>query len=191
MEPWKRQHSKTEVQKGRDRRIDCLACHDTGIITNGDGMLGQVDPAFKNYDSRFDVPLICQCHKAFSHPIPSDSSEPKFKAGYRSGFGINEVVGERGSHKFGCNVDKTVVEELHRLRLEAWNQTEDEWVRARAENRRPYFIEEQRHHLESIGSILKTIRPEDDIASPKFHGAPTEVHRPDLPRFSTVQRPYA
>ena len=65
-----------------------------------------------------------------------------------------------GTHKVGVDCPKRIVADLDQHRKDVWAESEREVNQAKAENRNPWFIDETRGHLENIGSILGSLRPE-------------------------------
>ncbi len=108
---------------GRDRSFRrpacrCFACHDTGVITNGDGLVNQLLPDYdRNFDGQrlpgSDLPLICHCAAAYA------------RAG-RNGLPQGGLRGPDGLPVSGLasELSQEQVASLHRRRSEAWRQTE-------------------------------------------------------------------
>ena len=184
MKNFKRSHSQSTTSYSVPKH-NCFACNDLGIVHNSDRLVNGYEE-FTDYEiqqnakgdlihvSGSDLAIVCTCAAAFPRKKELPSGESKFVDDYRRSDGsIRQVETERGSQSFGVSAPKYMVQELDRRRRRVWQESVDEYWAANAQGRKPFFIEETKNHLESIGSILKTLRPEDDNPSQKFHGPPT------------------
>lgn len=106
----------------------CLACNDSGIVTNGDGLvtalLGDydVDPDTGRIHGGLDCALICHCHAAF--PV-QDSSGQIIRHGFRDDSGsIRKIETEQGDRWYGHSCPKEVYEALLVERELFWTATE-------------------------------------------------------------------
>lgn len=140
----------------------CFACYDTGLITNGDGLLNEFVP---DYDTTplgkrrggTDCAIVCHCLAAYAI---QDHDGKITRGGYRLDCGdIRTVTTEQGDRRIGADVPKEVTGELHRRRRESWAATARAMNDARVARRRdpaaeaPWFITAIRDY---IGGILGT-----------------------------------
>lgn len=118
---------------------DCLACYDSGVVTNGDGLVNGLLPDYdRNRDGRplagQDLPLICQCPAAYR---PSGH-------GFR---GADGPVPQR----LTAELSREQVDQIHIHRLASWQETERLMRDARMAKAAgdpgamPWFIAEVRH----------------------------------------------
>lgn len=117
----------------------CLACYDSGVVTNGDGLVNALLP---DYDRSLDgdriagqdLPLICHCPAAY-HP---------------SGHGFRGSDGPMGQG-LTAELSREQVAEIHARRLLSWQETERlmrdaRMARAAGDpDAMPWFIAEVRH----------------------------------------------
>ena len=118
---------------------DCLACYDSGVVTNGDGLVNVLLPDYdRNRDGRplagQDLPLICHCPAAYR---PSGH-------GFR---GADGPVPQR----LTAELSPQQVAQIHSRRLLSWQETERLMRDARMARAAgdpgamPWFIAEVRH----------------------------------------------
>ena len=135
----------------------CYACYDTGIITNGDGLVNQYLPDYDmvgiNRVGGSDLALICHCSAS---RILLDDTGKQIRGGFRTDYGdIRKTTGERGDQAVGAEIATNVVKELHRRRAELWQETEKEMNRARRAKTSgqgdpmPWFIAEVKAQVET------------------------------------------
>ena len=166
----------------------CFACYDTGMITNGDGLLNDYVP---DYDTSplgirrggTDCAIVCHCIAAYA---TQDGDGKITRGGYRMDSGdIRTVTTEQGDRRVGADIAKTVMGELHRRRRESWAATAKAMNEARAARRRdpaaepPWFITAIRDYvsdisanttsgrLQPLGSILGTRPAKQQPAAPQ------------------------
>ena len=115
--------------------VKCFACHDTGVITNGDGFLNQFQEykeyninEFGSYIDGYDLPLVCCC--AAAYPL-YDENNAQSRGGFRSADKVNVTETFRGDKNIGVLVDQNVATALHKQRRESWRQTIVEMKNAR------------------------------------------------------------
>ena len=166
----------------------CFACYDTGLITNGDGLLNDYVP---DYDTSplgirrggTDCAIVCHCIAAYA---AQDGDGKVTRGGYRMDSGdIRTVTTEQGDRRVGADIAKTVMGELHRRRRESWAATAKAMNEARVARRRdpaaesPWFITAIRDYvsdisanttsgrLQPLGSILGTRPAKQQPAAPQ------------------------
>ena len=132
---------------------DCYACNDTGLLTNGDGLLRQYLP---DYDCKpdgtpcggHDLALICWCKAAYKQQGPDGQLA---RGGYREDSGaLREVQTANGQQPIGSELSKEVTRELHSARRQRWIEAEEAMTAARATGEAPWFISESRMVLEAL-----------------------------------------
>ena len=118
---------------------DCLACYDSGVMSNGDGLVNGLLPDYdRNRDGRplagQDLPLICQCPAAYRP----------------SGHGFRGADGPV-SQGLTAELSREQVAKIHSRRLVSWQETERLMRDARMARAAgdpgamPWFIAEVRH----------------------------------------------
>jgi hypothetical protein len=140
-------------------RVECLACYDTGIISNGDGLLSRFLPDYDTIPngSRMtgsDTAIICHCTASYSRTGPDGQT---VATGYREGSeDIRATVTEAGPRFYGSEIPKEHSREIHRQRLQSWKETEAAMSEARVRRANgepaalPWFMEEVRPLLQSL-----------------------------------------
>jgi len=125
----------------------CLACNDTGLVTNGDGL---VNSHLADYDclrdgrpnSGSDLALVCNCPAATSRP----AADSQGRGGYREADGRLRRLGDGRS--IGSELTAAQLDDLRRQRAKAWAETEatiNGWRRQQAAGLSPalpWFIRE-------------------------------------------------
>lgn len=103
----------------------CLACHDSGIVSNADGMIRDWIP---DYDvssegsiiGGSDCAIICHCHAAYAVQGPDGTQQ---KGGFRSDTGeILQYHSELGKRYAGAELDKAAIAAIHKRRLDMFRQ---------------------------------------------------------------------
>jgi hypothetical protein len=154
----------------------CFACYDTGLMTNGDGLLSE---HLHDYDRGFDGKLhggtdcaiVCHCLASYPQQDPDGKVS---RGGFRMDSGaIRVVTTEQGDRRVGADVPRSVMADLHTKRRDLWMATAKAMNTARLDRRSdaasepPWFISAIREHLSApapsrdqrlqpIGAILGT-----------------------------------
>ena len=140
--------------------VECFACYDTGIISNGDQLLSRFLPDYDTLTNGTrmtgaDTAIICHCSASYSRTGPDGQT---VATGYREGSGeIRTITTEAGPRTYGSEIPKEHGREIHRQRLEAWRQTETAMSEARIRRSQgdataaPWFLEEVRPLLQGLG----------------------------------------
>jgi len=151
-------------------QFECYACHDTGLLVNGDGLLRQYLP---DYDTKpngmpcggHDLALVCWCKAAYRELGPDGQL---VRGGFRDDSGeVRIVQTATGQQPLGTCLSKEATRELHAKRRQQWIDTETVMSEARASGEAPWFITESKvvlqqlpkpkqrqGGLQSLGSIL-------------------------------------
>lgn len=112
----------------------CLACNDTGLVSNSDGLVRQY---LSDYDllpdgasmGASDCAVICHCTAAYGE---QDHEGKVIRGGYRHDSGdIRSVDTENGPRFSGVELPKEAIQEIHHRRKAAWHETCRELNRAR------------------------------------------------------------
>ena len=133
-------------------RFRCYACHDSGIVVNGDGFVNDELPDYDRLpggrrSSGSDLALICTCPASY----PTIENGKMLRGGYRESDGSVRLVD--GSRAVGSELSAAAVQRIHQRRLDSWAATEramNEARRGRAlgdASATPWFIAEVRDHL--------------------------------------------
>lgn len=170
--------SHKRVAESRDTQFrrpsfGCYACHDTGLLVNGDELINQfisdydVTPQGKRSGGH-DLAIVCHCVAAYPQYDPDGKV---VRGGFREASGdVRQVQSERGLQAVGVSLSKEVTRELHARRRQLWQQAEEQMTEARTSGVSPWFIAETKamlqkldqgsgnrgEGLQSIGSILGT-----------------------------------
>ena len=152
----------------------CLACYDTGVVSNSDGMIRQY---LADYDllpdgtptGAVDCAVICYCAASYGE---QDHQGKLVRGGYRSDSGeIRPVETESGQRFSGVELPKSAIQEIHNRRKAAWNETCRELNRARQARSSgedpqalPWFLQELSSYLRGMRD-RQAQREQDGIAS--------------------------
>lgn len=118
-------HKRTLAETPRIGRAlpQCLACLDTGIISNHDGMVRQFLPDYDqlpdgNNLAGIDCALVCHCLASYGEQGPDGQTQ---RGGYRESSGeIRTVATDAGRRFIGSELGKDQTQRLHKVRLERW-----------------------------------------------------------------------
>ena len=141
----------------RRPRCECLACYDSGILSDADGLLSEM---LADYDRlpdgrRFvggDLALVCHCVAAFPG-IAADGSNKR--GGFRLSSGTLAIVEtERGQQPIGAELPRDATRDLHRRRLERWKATETAMSGVRQQ-----VADGQQACLQAMADARSIIRP--------------------------------
>jgi len=147
----KRTAGDAEISFGRPF-FSCYACHDTGIVVNGDDAVNERLPDYDRLpDGRrvcgSDLALICHCAAAY----PRAEGDRVARAGYREADGSIRLLD--GRLAVGSQLSNEAIRRLHERRAQGWALTEramNDARRARIQGEagaRPWFIAEVAEHL--------------------------------------------
>jgi len=171
----------------------CYACNDTGIVTNGDGLLTamvkgyDVDDNGKHHGGT-DLAMICWCNAAYNQQ--GDDGQI-IRHGYREDSGaIRKTFNDGQEFAFGVSCPKEVSTEIHKLRKVKWDNTarimlEKRQQAARGEKPEPtQFMKEARQELQPDTWVQsKVMSSFSSVAQSMFssieQGVEAGAHRPD------------
>ena len=139
-------------------KVECFACNDSGIVTNGDNFINKFIPDYDrgpNGEIRGgqDLAIICHCKAAYG----TDE-----KTGYRENNGqIREVQNIYGVYQaLGCSLEKDKVRTIHLERKKGWEKTAkdiNEIRNKRAKGEKvdtPYYIQIVKEELGNISNMF-------------------------------------
>ncbi|MFZ9551030.1 MAG: hypothetical protein ACO27R_03960 [Hylemonella sp.] len=145
------QHRDTSFRKPL---FNCYACHDTGLLSNSDGLLREYLP---DYDftpdgqpmGGHDLGLVCWCHSAYKELGPDGQV---IRGGFREDSGeLRKVQTSNGQQAIGASLPKEIVRELHQRRRQQWQATEAAMSEARASGQVPSWMAEVKELLKASG----------------------------------------
>lgn len=152
----------------RKPQFECYACNDSGLLSNGDGLLRQYLP---DYDCKpdgrpcggHDLALICWCKAAYKQLGPDGQL---VRGGYREDSGsIVKVQTNNGLQALGSELSKEVTRELHTTRRQQWLEAEQSMSAAREAGEAPWFISESRVALQSLEGSQRPSRGLQSLGS--------------------------
>lgn len=124
-------------------KFECYACHDSGIVVNGDGAVNRYfDAAYDrgpNGKMRgcSDMALICTCGAAHNQQgYKADGTHGILKYGYREDSGqVRQFESMHGARSYGYPITEELRQQLHNHRVRTWAETEkrQNLLRAKAE----------------------------------------------------------
>ena len=144
-------------------RRECLACYDSGILSDADGLLSAL---LQDYDRlpdgrRFagsDLALICHCQAAYPGTAKDGSTK---RGGLRLSSGSLAVIEtERGQQPIGAELSIDATRQLQRQRRQAWDTTERQMTDARA-----LAATGQTAVLEAMANARAILRPVDPAST--------------------------
>jgi hypothetical protein len=109
-------------------KVACFACYDSGIVSNGDGLLNDY---LTDYDATIldgviyrhggsDLAIICHCSAAYDS---QDMESHTTKTGFRDSSGVRSTDTNGRQQPIGVDPDKDMIREIHRKRRDLWQQS--------------------------------------------------------------------
>jgi len=149
-------------------KVSCFACYDTGIVTNGDGLLNHYLP---DYDAEIidgnihrhggsDLAVICHCVAAYE---AQDYEAQTTRAGFRNSSGVCTTDTSGRQQPIGVNVDKDTIRDIHRQRRANWEATARDINSLRQQVRTglkpllPAYIAHVKEQLQNVEQLLPSI----------------------------------
>ena len=146
-------------------KVGCLACYDSGIVCNGDGLLNDY---LTDYDATVidgvlhrhggsDLAIICHCKAAFE---AQDFESQTTRAGFRDSSGIKSTEINGRQQAIGVESDKENMLEIHHKRKALWEQSAKDLnslrqqVRAGMTPQLPDYIATVKEQLKSVEQLL-------------------------------------
>ena len=143
-------------------KVECFACNDSGIVTNGDNAINRFIPDYdRDNNSKInggqDLAIICHCKAAYGN---NDSDNEKH--GFRDSLGnirtTDTIRGEPQS--LGISLEKEKIRLIHTERKATWEKTakdinETRQKIAKGENyETPYYIQVVKEDLTKVGNLF-------------------------------------
>jgi hypothetical protein len=149
-------------------KVSCFACFDTGLVTNGDGLLNHYLP---DYDAEIidgnthrhggsDLAVICHCVAAYDS---QDQDAETTRAGFRDSSGVRSTETNGRQQLLGVNVDKDIIRDIHRQRRANWEATARDinslrqQIRAGVTPQLPAYIADVKKKLKNVQQLLPSI----------------------------------
>lgn len=138
----------------RKPQFNCYACHDTGLLSNSDGLLREYLPDYDTMPNGqpmggHDLGLVCWCAAAYKELGPDGQV---IRGGFREDSGdVRQVQTASGLQALGASLPKETVRELHQRRRQRWLDTEQAMSEARSSGEAPYWITEAKAMLKGVG----------------------------------------
>lgn len=142
---------------------DCFACYDSGIISNGDGLLNSFIPDYdltrsNELNGGQDLAIICWCKSVFAQYGPDGNQTA---GAYRSSSGDPILIStSTGQQPIGTSISKEAARQIHDQRRQSWQQTAATMNKLRQQalsgNRPdlPPFMQDIKHQLANPSDIL-------------------------------------
>ena len=154
-------------------KVACFACYDSGIVSNGDGLLNHYLPDYDatlNPDGTIrrhggsDLAIVCHCVAAYES---QDHESQTTRAGFRDSSGVRSTDVAGQSQPIGIELDKDVVRDIHRRRRDNWQTTVNDinalrqQVRAGLKPQLPSYIADVKQQLQALGDLLPSLDDND------------------------------
>lgn len=147
----------------RPPQPDCFACYDSGIISNGDGLLNLFIPDYDRTKSNAinggqDLAIICWCKAAFTQYDPDGNQNA---GAFRTSSGDPILITtSTGAQPIGTSISKDAARQIHEQRKQAWTATAATMNQLRQQAASgtkpelPPFIQDIKQQLSNASDIL-------------------------------------
>ena len=145
-------------------KVECFACYDSGIVSNGDAFVNQFIPDYdRDQKCRFfcgqDLPIINHCKAAYGD---SESDNEKEREGLRDSYGnIRTADSIRGEPQpLGFSMEKEKIRQIHTQRKDAWQKSAKDINETRQKIAKgekyetPYYIQVVKEELTKVGDMF-------------------------------------
>ena len=145
-------------------KVECFACYDSGIVSNGDGFVNQFIPDYdRDKKGRLcggqDLAIICHCKAAYGD---SQSDNERERVGFRDSNGnIRTADTIRGEPQaLGFSLEKEKIRQIHLQRKDAWQKTAKEMNQIRNKRAKgekvetPYYIQVVKEEQTKVGDMF-------------------------------------
>ena len=145
-------------------KVECFACYDSGIVSNGDSLINQFIPDYdRDQKGRpcggQDLAVICHCKAAYGD---SHSDNEKERVGFRDSYGnIRTTDSIRGEPQaLGFSLEKEKIRQIHTQRKDSWQKTAKEMNEIRNKRAKgekveiPYYIQVVKEELTKVGDMF-------------------------------------
>ena len=143
-------------------KVECFACNDSGIVTNGDNFINRFIPDYdRDKKGRLcggqDLAIICHCKAAYGNNDDENESH-----GYRDSLGnIRTTDSIRGEPQaLGISLEKEKIRLIHTERKASWEKTAKDMnvLRNKRANGQkieiPYYIQVVKEDLTKVGDMF-------------------------------------
>lgn len=119
-------HKRRQTRQSDDftaPRVACLACYDTGIVSNSDGLVWNyipdydIDPDTGKRCGGMDLAIVCHCAAAYES---QDFQTNVTRSGYRTSDAVKSVESNGRNQDLGILISKEHTREIHRARRQMW-----------------------------------------------------------------------
>ena len=145
-------------------KVECFACYDSGIVSNGDSFVNQFIPDYdRDRKGRLcggqDLAIICHCKAAYGD---SQSDNERERTGYRDSYGnIRTADSIRGEPQpLGFSLEKEKIRQIHTERKESWQKSAKDINETRQKIAKgekyetPYYIQVVKEELTKVGDMF-------------------------------------
>ena len=145
-------------------KVECFACYDSGIVSNGDSFVNQFIPDYdRDQKGRLcggqDLAIICHCKAAYGD---SQSDNERERVGYRDSYGnIRTADSIRGEPQpLGFSLEKEKIRQIHTQRKESWQKSAKDINETRQKIAKgekyetPYYIQVVKEELTKVGDMF-------------------------------------
>ena len=146
-------------------KVACFACYDSGIVSNGDGLLNDylidydatVTDGVLHRHGGSDLAIICHCKAAYE---AQDFESQTTRAGFRDSTGVRSTDINGRQQAIGVESDKESMLEIHHKRKALWEQSAKDLnslrqqVRAGMTPQLPDYIATVKEQLKSVEQLL-------------------------------------
>jgi hypothetical protein len=143
-------------------KVECFACNDSGIVTNGDNAINRFIPDYDRdrngkINGGQDLAIICHCKAAYGN-----SDEENESHGYRDSLGnIRTTDSIRGEPQaLGISLEKEKIRLIHTERKASWEKTAKDINETRQKIAKgekyetPYYIQVVKEELTKVGDMF-------------------------------------
>ena len=145
-------------------KVECFACYDSGIVSNGDSFVNQFIPDYdRDRKGRLcggqDLAIICHCKAAYGD---SQSDNERERVGFRDSQGnIRTADPIRGEPQpLGFSLEKEKIRQIHTQRKESWQKSAKDINETRQKITKgekyetPYYIQVVKEELTKVGDMF-------------------------------------
>ena len=145
-------------------KVECFACYDSGIVSNGDSFVNQFIPDYdRDRKGRLcggqDLAIICHCKAAYGD---SQSDNERERVGFRDSYGnIRTADSIRGEPQpLGFSLEKEKIRQIHTQRKESWQKSAKDINETRQKIAKgekyetPYYIQVVKEELTKVGDMF-------------------------------------
>ena len=145
-------------------KVECFACYDSGIVSNGDNLINRYIPDYDKdqkgqHNGGQDLAIICHCKAAYGGNQIDDEKE---RVGFRDSLGNIRTTDSirREPQALGVSLEKEKIRQIHTDRKACWENTAmvQNLVRNKIAKREkyetPYYIEVVKEELTKVGDMF-------------------------------------